>query len=125
LFIDALMKGESPYINGDGNQSRDFTFVENAVQANVRAMFAEKKESLNQIFNIAVGEQTTINDLFFTLKECSGSDVMPNYREERQGDVKHSLADISKARELIGYDPQVKIKEGLDITLKWFKEYFY
>lgn len=125
LFIDALMKGESPFINGDGNQSRDFTFVENAVQANVKAMFAEKKEALNQIFNIAVGEQTTINELFFNLKENSGSDVLPKYREERQGDVKHSLADISKARELIDYNPQVKIKEGLGITLNWFKEYFY
>lgn len=125
LFIDALMKGESPFINGDGNQSRDFTFVENAVQANVKAMFAEKKEALNQIFNIAVGEQTTINELFFNLKENSGSDVLPKYREERQGDVKHSLADISKARELINYNPQVKIKEGLGITLNWFKEYFY
>ncbi len=125
LFIDAIMKGEAPYINGDGNQSRDFTFVENAVQANVRAMFADNKAALNQIFNIAVGEQTTINELFFTLKDFSGSDIKPNYRDERLGDVKHSLADISKARELIGYDPQVKINKGLEITLKWFKEYFY
>jgi UDP-N-acetylglucosamine 4-epimerase len=125
LFIDALMKGESPFINGDGSQSRDFTFVENAVEANVKAMFAEKKEALNQIFNIAVAEQTTINELFFILKEGSGSDVMPKYREERQGDVKHSLADITKARDLIDYDPKVKIKEGLNITLNWFKEYFY
>jgi UDP-N-acetylglucosamine 4-epimerase len=125
LFIDALMKEEAPFINGDGSQSRDFTFVENAVQANVKAMFADKKEALNQIFNIAVGEQTTINELFFTLKDFSGADVKPNYRDERQGDVKHSLADISKARELIGYDPQVKIKTGLEITLNWFKEYFY
>jgi UDP-N-acetylglucosamine 4-epimerase len=125
LFIDALMKGESPFINGDGSQSRDFTFVENAVEANVKAMLADKKEALNQIFNIAVAEQTTINELFFILKEGSGSDVMPKYREERQGDVKHSLADITKARDLIDYDPKVKIKEGLNITLNWFKEYFY
>ena len=125
LFIDALMKGESPFINGDGSQSRDFTFVENAVEANVKAMFAGKKEALNQVFNIAVAEQTTINELFFILKEGSGSDIMPKYREERQGDVKHSLADITKARDLIDYDPKVKIKEGLNVTLNWFKEYFY
>ena len=125
LFVDALMKNESPYINGDGSQSRDFTFVENAVEANIKAMLTDNIKALNRIFNIAVGEQTTINELFNILKQCSGSTIEPKYREERQGDIKHSLADISLAKEMIGFDPQVKIKEGLKITFEWFKNYFY
>ncbi|HAP70113.1 MAG TPA: LPS biosynthesis protein WbpP [Flavobacteriales bacterium] len=122
LFMDALLKGESPFINGDGEQSRDFTFVENAVQANVRGMFSQVEGAAGKVYNIAFGERTTINELYFNLKDLVGSDVNPTYRDPRKGDVKDSLADISKAKAFLGYNPQVSIKDGLDVTLKWFAE---
>lgn len=121
LFMDALLKGDSPFINGDGEQSRDFTFVENAVQANVRAMFSEVAGATGQVYNIAFGERTTINELYFTLKDLVGSNVDPTYRDPRKGDVQDSLADISKAKAYLGYDPQVDIRGGLERTLNWFK----
>lgn len=124
LFMDALLKGKSPYINGDGEQSRDFTFVENAVQANIRAMFSEVPGATGRVYNIAFGERTTINELYFTLKEIVGSEIDPTYRETRQGDVRDSLADISKAKAYLDYNPQVSIKEGLDITIKWFAKHY-
>ena len=122
LFMDALLKGESPFINGDGEQSRDFTFVENAVQANIRGMFSQVEGAAGKVYNIAFGERTTINELYFNLKNLVGSDVNPTYRDPRKGDVKDSLADISKAKAFLGYNPQVSIKDGLDVTLKWFAE---
>lgn len=122
LFMDALLKGKSPFINGDGEQSRDFTFVENAVQANVRAMFSDVEGAAGKVYNIAYGERTTINELYFNLKELLGSDVNPTYRESRKGDVKDSLADISKAKAFLGYNPQFSIRQGLNETLQWFKE---
>ncbi len=124
LFMDALLKGKSPFINGDGEQSRDFTFVENAVQANIRGMFSQVPGASGRVYNIAFGERTTINELYFTLKDIVGSDVDPTYREPRKGDVRDSLADISKAKAYLGYDPQVSIKDGLDITLKWFAKHY-
>jgi UDP-N-acetylglucosamine 4-epimerase len=124
LFMDALLKGESPYINGDGEQSRDFTFVENAVQANIRAMFSQIPGATGRVYNIAFGERTTINELYFTLKDLVGSDVNPTYREARKGDVQDSLADISKAQAYLGYDPKVSIREGLELTLAWFAKNF-
>jgi UDP-N-acetylglucosamine 4-epimerase len=124
LFMDALLKGKSPYINGDGEQSRDFTFVENAVQANIRAMFSEVPGATGRVYNIAFGEQTTINQLYFALKEIVGSEIDPTYRETRKGDVRDSLADISKAKAYLDYNPQVSIKDGLDITIKWFAKHY-
>ncbi|MBS4012189.1 MAG: SDR family oxidoreductase [Bacteroidetes bacterium] len=122
LFIFAMLNNESPFINGDGEQSRDFTFVENAVQANIKALFADISIAGN-IFNIACGERTTINDLFNIIRTASGTHTIePIYRDTRDGDVLHSLADISKAEKLLGYKPQVDIKKGLEITLNWFKE---
>ncbi len=120
LFMDALLKGKSPFINGDGEQSRDFTFVENAVQANIRGMFSQIPGATGRVYNIAFGERTTINQLYFDLKDLVGSDVNPTYRETRKGDVQDSLADISKAKAYLGYNPQVSIKDGLEVTLKWF-----
>ncbi len=120
LFMDALLKGKSPFINGDGEQSRDFTFVENAVQANVRGMFSQVPGATDRVYNIAFGERTTINQLYFDLKDLVGSDINPTYREPRKGDVQDSLADISKAKAYLQYDPQVSIKDGLEVTLKWF-----
>ncbi len=124
LFMDALLKGKSPFINGDGEQSRDFTFVENAVQANIRGMFSEVPGASGRVYNIAFGERTTINQLYFDLKDLVGSDVNPTYREPRQGDVQDSLADISKAKAYLGYDPQVGLKDGLEVTLKWFAKHY-
>ncbi len=124
LFIMAMINRQSPGINGDGEQSRDFTFVENAVQANIRAMFCPAEKVSGQVFNIAVGNRITINELFRILKEISGSDCTASYREERQGDVKHSLADISRALQVLGYKPEILARQGLEITYRWFTENF-
>jgi len=124
LFMDALLRNTSPLIFGDGQQSRDFTFVENAVQANIKSMFAPDKNALTQVYNIAVGEKTSVNTLFSILRNSSGASAEASYRENRVGDIKDSLADITKARHLLGYDPAIKIKEGLEITLNWFRSYF-
>jgi len=121
LFIDAVLKGKSPRINGDGGQTRDFTFVENCVEANIRAALVQNPEAVNQVYNIAVGDRTSLNDLFYILREEAGAKVEPEYGPDRAGDIRDSLADISKARRLLGYDPQIKIKEGLRITLDWFR----
>jgi len=124
LFMDALLKNQSPFINGDGEQSRDFTFVENAVQANVKAMFATSKNATGQIYNIAVGEKISVNGLFNILKELSGASVNATHRDNRPGDIRDSLADISKAKKLLNYEPRVKINEGLQITINWFSKHF-
>lgn len=121
LFINSLLNNQSPAINGDGEQTRDFTFVENAVQANVKAMFAENINTQGDIFNIAVGERISLNNLIDILKKITGSAVQQTYRADRPGDVRDSLADISKAQNLLDYQPQIKIEEGLKYTLDWFK----
>ena len=123
LFMDALINNESPMINGDGEQSRDFTFVVNAVEANIRAMFSIK-EATGKVYNVAFGQRRTINQLFSTLKNLSGSEIEAVYRDPRPGDVRHSLADISLANKLLGYDPQYDIDRGLDITFEWFQKRF-
>ena len=122
LFIQSLLKNQSPSINGDGKQTRDFTFVENAVQANVRAMFAEPAAGVSNIFNIAVGERNSLNQLVDILKKLTGSTVQSFHRADRMGDVKDSLADISRARKLLGYDPLISVQEGLKFTLNWFRD---
>lgn len=121
LFILGIFKNEAPYINGDGEQTRDFTFVENAVQANIKALFTTNPKAFGQVFNIAVGERISINYLFEELARLSGSDLKAEHREDRAGDVRNSLADISKAKELLGYDPQIRVRDGLKLTLDWFK----
>ncbi|HOY32652.1 MAG TPA: SDR family oxidoreductase [Bacteroidales bacterium] len=124
LFIHALITGNSPGIFGDGEQTRDFTFVENAVQANIKAVFSDCEKCRGNIYNIACGDKTSVNELFHMLKDISGSAVMPSYREERPGDIRDSLADISNARKVLGYEPAVKIWDGLRITFDWFKQNF-
>jgi nucleoside-diphosphate-sugar epimerase len=120
-FISALMKGQQPVIYGDGEQSRDFTYIENAVDANVRA--SETGEGIGEVMNVANGERTTLNQLLDQLKKITGkSEVEPQYRDPRTGDVRHSLADISKARQYLGYEPQVGLDEGLRLTLDWWKQ---
>jgi UDP-N-acetylglucosamine/UDP-N-acetylgalactosamine 4-epimerase len=124
LMFQAMMDNKSPVIHGDGDQTRDFTFVENAVQANIKAMFCEDEKALGEIFNVAVGERVSVNDLFKLIAEITGFKDKPVHREPRSGDVLHSLADISKAKNILDYYPQIKIKEGLERTFGWFKESF-
>ncbi len=121
LFMDALLNNKSPFINGDGEQTRDFTFVENAVQANIRALFTNIEGATGQVYNVAVSERISINLLFNTLKKLTGSAISPTYREEREGDIRNSLADTGKAQKYLGYEPTVKVEKGLEITLNWFK----
>ena len=121
LFMNAVIDNKPPTINGDGEHSRDFTFVANAVQANTKAIFTENKEAVNQVFNIACGSRTSLNELFKTIRESANSDLKPHYGPERAGDVKHSLADISKAEKLLDYHPQINVAEGLKMTLKWYQ----
>ena len=125
LFMDALLSNKPAYINGDGGQTRDFTFVKNAVEANIRALFAPKNSGDPMVFNVAVSDRISIKELFIILKDLSGSANDAIHREERAGDIRDSLADISKAKQYLGYNPQVKMPEGLEITLKWFKETYY
>jgi UDP-N-acetylglucosamine 4-epimerase len=122
LFIDAVLEGKSPRMNGDGGQTRDFTFVENCVQANIKAALVQSPEAVNQVYNIAVADRTSLNDLFNILKEEAGSNINPEYGPDRPGDIRDSLADISKAQNLLGYNPQIRIREGLQKTLAWFKD---
>jgi len=121
LFIESALKGEAPYINGDGETSRDFTFVENAVQANIKAMLTDNISN-SEVINIAYGERTTLNELWFKIADKTNLDLKPAYREERKGDVKHSLANISKANSLIGYKPEISVLAGIVIALEWYKE---
>lgn len=122
LFAQALLQNKAPHINGDGTHSRDFTFVGNAVQANVLALFTTKEEALNQVYNIACGEQTSLLELFDGLNAQANTSLQPTYGPERKGDVKHSLADIDKARTLLGYTPAISVKDGLKKTFQWYKE---
>jgi len=123
LFINALLNEQPPPINGDGEQTRDFTFVANAVQANVKAMLTPLENPKGDVFNIAVGERISLNKLINTLKKLTGSTVEPTYRAERAGDIRESLADISKAKTILGYAPAIKTEEGLKHTLEWFRSY--
>lgn len=122
LFIKAVLNNEPPLINGDGEHSRDFTFVENAVHANDCALFTSNQAAVNQVYNIAFGERTSLNELFEIIKEVAGSDLAPKYGPERIGDVKHSLADISRARNLMEYKPVFNIKQGLKKTFEWYRQ---
>jgi UDP-N-acetylglucosamine 4-epimerase len=122
LFIKALLDEKPPIINGAGDSSRDFTFVEDVVQANLLAMFTDDPNALNQVYNIAKGGQTTLNELFDILKEISGKSINPVHGPERSGDIKHSLADVSKAKRLLGYDPITSPAEGLRKTFDWYKK---
>jgi len=123
LFIKAVLNNEPPVINGDGTHSRDFTYVANAVQANMLALTTQNAAAVNQVYNIACGEQTSLAELFETIKGIAGSDLAPKYGPERKGDVKHSLADVSKAARLLAYQPVVTIKEGLKETFEWYRRF--
>ncbi|WP_460220736.1 SDR family oxidoreductase [Psychroserpens sp. MEBiC05023] len=120
LFMQALKDNKSPKINGDGEQTRDFTFVDNAVQANIRGFFASE-QAKNQVFNVACGERISINYLWDSLKESANSDIEAVYGPARQGDVRDSLANIDKANSLMNYKPMYTVREGLKITWNSFK----
>jgi nucleoside-diphosphate-sugar epimerase len=117
-FITALMDGRSPTVFGDGEQSRDFTYVGNVVEGNVLAMDAEVVGG--KVFNVAAGQRTSLNELLQTLQHLSGRHVDPSYEEPRPGDVPHSHADISAAERELGFRPRVSVEEGLRLTLDWF-----
>jgi UDP-N-acetylglucosamine 4-epimerase len=127
-FIKSLIKKESPVINGDGSFSRDFTFIENVVQANQLAALVDKEEALNTVYNIAFGERTTLNELIHYLKKYlvkydgEISSVKVKYGPERVGDVPHSLASIQKAKELLGYNPMYSVDDGLKKAIDWYWE---
>ena len=119
-FIDALLKGHPPLIFGDGEQSRDFTYIDNVVRANLLAMSAEHLQG--EAINIACGKRVSLNQLLNILKEIVGSKVSPVHEEARKGDVKHSLADINKGKKILNYDPQVGIEMGLKKTVEFFQK---
>ena len=120
-FMSALVRGEQPIIYGDGGQSRDFTFVSNVVDANLRA--AESPDAVGKVMNVANGRQVTLNELLEIMKKVTGkSAVTARYEPVRVGDVRHSLADISLARALLGYEPTVGLEEGLRLTLDWWQK---
>jgi UDP-N-acetylglucosamine 4-epimerase len=119
LFMQALKDEKSPTINGDGEQTRDFTFVENAVQANVKAFFAPES-AVNNVYNVAFGERIGLNALWENLKDISGIHMEAHYGPSRVGDVRDSLADISKAKLKMGYDPKFSVKQGLKVTWELF-----
>ncbi len=127
-FIKSLLKGEAPVINGDGSQSRDFTFIDNVVQINQLALLATRQDSLNTVYNVAFGGNTTLNQLYDYLllyleKYRPGiSALKPIYGPPRMGDIPHSLASIEKARNLLGYDPQFSISDGLRLAIDWYVE---
>jgi nucleoside-diphosphate-sugar epimerase len=120
-FIASLLTDERPVIYGDGEQSRDFTYIDNVVSANLKA--AETTKGIGQVINVANGERISLNQLLEELVSLTGkSAVTPEYRPARAGDVKHSLADITRARELLGYEPKVDLRTGLRKTIDWLKQ---
>ncbi len=121
LFVKGIMNRTPVYINGDGEQTRDFTFVENAVQVNVKGMLTQNEEALNKAYNVAIGENYSVNYLYNAVQKELGSDFAATYREERAGDIRNSLADISLAQRLLGYQPTRRFEEGLTETIQYFK----
>ncbi len=127
-FVISLLKHESPLINGDGNYSRDFTYVDNVVQANLLALGTKRPEALNTVYNVAFGQRTTLNELFGYLREELAmfdpeiAKVEPQYGPPRIGDIPHSLASIEKGRRLLGYSPRYSVKDGLREAVRWYFE---
>lgn len=119
IFINKMMKGESPVIFGDGTQSRDFTYVQNNVEANILA--ATASQGAGEVINIACAQSATLNELVDIINQELGTSVKPVYQADRQGDIKHSKADINKAKELIGYEPEMSFQDGIKETVKWYR----
>ena len=120
-FIKQLLKGETPTINGDGKQSRDFTYIENVIEANLKACLAPSSAA-GEAFNVAFGGREYLIDIYYGLTKALGKeDVEPEFGPDRKGDIKHSNADISKAKELLGYDPDYSFEQGIKLAIDWYK----
>lgn len=124
LFVKGIINQQRVYINGDGEQTRDFTFVDNAVQANILGLLNENKAAFGKVYNVAVGENVSINHLYQECANILNSHWQPTHREARAGDIRHSLADIALANELLGYKPMVKFENGLKETVDYFKKLY-
>jgi len=120
-FVKNLLNDEAPTINGDGLQSRDFTYIENVIEANLKGMLAPT-EAAGQVYNIAYGGRVYLIDLYNKLCELMGKNITPNFGPDRAGDIKHSNADISKAKELLGYEPDYDFDSGIELTIDWYRE---
>jgi UDP-glucose 4-epimerase len=120
-FITIMLRGEQPAIYGDGEQSRDFTYIDNAVEANLLACQAPAAKAAGQVFNVATGRRVSLNETFKLLQGLTSYSGQPKYEPERGGDIKHSLADISKAESALGYKPKVDFEEGLRRTVEWYR----
>ena len=120
-FIKQLMQGERPTINGDGKQSRDFTYIENVIEANLKACLASH-EAAGEAFNIAYGGREYLIDIFYDLCDALGVKIEPNFGPDRAGDIKHSNADISKAKSMLGYDPDWSFEKGIKAAIEWYRE---
>lgn len=119
-FLKQLMHGETPTINGDGKQSRDFTYIDNVIEANLKACLAPH-EAAGEAFNIAYGGREFLIDIYYGLTKALGVNIEPNFGPDRKGDIKHSNADISKARKLLGYDPDYSFEDGIQLAIDWYK----
>jgi len=124
LFVKGIMNNTSVFINGDGEQTRDFTFVENAVQINIKGMLNENEAAFNKVYNVAVGEYYSVNYLFNACATQLGSNFAATHREPRAGDIRNSLADITLAQSLLGYQPVKKFEAGLEETISFFKKMY-
>lgn len=120
-FIRQLLNGETPMINGDGKQSRDFTYIENVTEANLKACLAGS-EAAGEAYNIAYGGREYLLDIYYGLTKALGVNIEPNFGPDRAGDIKHSNADISKAREMLGYEPEWSFETGIQAAIEWYKE---
>ena len=120
-FLKQLMHGETPTINGDGKQSRDFTYIDNVIEANLKACLAPH-EAAGEAFNIAYGGREFLIDIYYGLAKALGVNIEPNFGPDRKGDIKHSNADISKAKKLLGYDPDYSFEDGIQLAIDWYKE---
>ena len=121
-FVSALLRGEQPEIYGDGEQTRDFTYIEDVVQANLRACEAPR-EACGRVYNIAFGRRISLNELYREIARLLGTDIPPRYGPPRPGDVRHSLADISRARKALGYEPAFDVRQGLSEAIGWYREH--
>ena len=120
-FVKQLLNDEAPTINGDGKQSRDFTYIENVIEANLKGM-ASGSDVSGEVFNIAYGGREYLIDIYIKLCELLGKDIEPNYGPDRAGDIKHSNADISKARRMLSYAPDYDFAKGIELAVDWYKE---
>ena len=124
LFVKGIMKRTPVYINGDGEQTRDFTFIDNAVQVNIKGILTDNEEAFKKVYNVAVGEYYSVNYLYNACREYLQSDFAATYREPRAGDIRNSLADITLAKKLLGYQPTTKFEDGLKETIEFFKQLY-